>query len=174
MKKLLTTAAFAVLSSILSFAQLPLEGTWCMSQTFFGTTVADYMIFENNTGGKVTNKLVINMKMTVAGAKVTGDAEIALEGTFTAEGDKVTIKWDQDTRKVTQKPMEVNYKGEKIDEDFSDCDEIFTELIQETEEEIKTADVDEFYNVKVKNDKLFMTSKDEKGKAETDKFTRVK
>ena len=59
-------------------------------------------------------------------------------------------------------------------DDDEGYDEILDEIVAEIKKGLDESDEDEYYNVRVKGDKLYMTSDDEKGKASTDKFTKVK
>ena len=173
MKKIIATAAFAVLLSLTAFAQIPIKGTWNMSMKVPGAALSQDFIIDDDTQGEVTVKMNIELKLSIMGFKANGTATISISGDFTAEGDKMLVKWKQESLTSSRTPVEVTYKGE-IEEDTKDFEDSLTEIIEETEKEFKSWDETEFYNIKVKGDTLYMTSKDEKGKPDTDKLKRVK
>ena len=173
MKKIFASIAFTFLFSVAALAGLPLKGTWNMSQSISGTTVSDYLTFDNDTEGQVVNKFVISLKMSVLGIKITGGAEVCVSGTFVSDGDKLSIKWDRESYTDSKTPLTVTYKGEAMDDDEG-YDEILDEIVDEIKKGLDESDEDEYYNVRVKGVKLYMTSDDEKGKPSTDKFTKVK
>ena len=174
MKKIILTAAFSVLFAAISFAQIPFTGSWFMKQTVMGTTITDYLSFDNDTQGKANNKFVIDFKMNILGIKAVGSAELSVDGTFTTDGNKLTINWDKDTFVITKTPMVVTYHGETMDDDDEEYNEMLDDIVKEVKEEIEKNAVDEYYDVRVKGDKLTLTSLGDNGKPETDKFSRVK
>ena len=174
MKKIIATAALSVLFATLTLAQIPFTGTWMMKQSVMGTTIADYLSFDNDSQGQATNKIVIDMKMNIVGIKAVGKAEISVSGTFVTNGDKLTINWDLETFTVTKTPVEMTYKGEPIEDGKEEFAESLEEIVTEIKSDIEKNKVDEYFNVRVSGDKLSMSSLDEKGKKETEKFSRVR
>ena len=174
MKKIMVSAAFSILFAAMAFAQLPLTGTWLMTESVMGTTIADYLTFDNDSQGLATNKIVIDLKINIFGVKATGKAELTVNGTFVCEGDKLTIHWNQDSLNVVSTPVTMSYKGEAIEDDTKEFEDMLSDLVKEIKDDIAQHNPDEYSPVRVKGDKLLLTSPDEKGKAETDKFSRVK
>ena len=175
MKKLIAIAALSLLFLDLSFAQIPITGSWFKKMTVMGTTVSDTISFDNDSKGQATNKFFIDFKMNILGIKASGQAEMNFTGTFVAEGKNLTINWDTESVSLTRTPMTVTYMGETMDDgDEKEFDEMMDELVGEIKTELEKNPVDEYYNVSVKGDKLILMSKDENGKQETDKFSRVK
>ena len=134
--------------------------------------MSEDFIIDDNTQGTAIMKMTIGLNLNIMGFKAIGTAVISISGDFTAEGDKMLVKWDPESITSSRTPVTVTYKGEP-DDDTKDFEDSLTEIIEETEKEFKSWTETEFYNLKVKGDTLYMTSKDEKGKASTDKLKRV-
>jgi len=174
MKKLFISSLL-VLVSIISFAQDNLKGKWMESMSMLGLTVTETMNFYDNKSGKVVSDFVMDIKIGMLGVKVNGAAAGRLEGTFTYQGDKISIKWNPDSFKFDfTKPITAVYKGEVIDDpkltdmakdSFSDIEKDMRKSIEEG---------DEYFGVQIKGDKLILKSIGEDGKTETEKLTRVK
>ena len=173
MKKIIATTALTLLFVTLSFAQIPLAGSWMMKQTVMGTTVADYLTFDNDAQGSANNKITIDFKFKMLGVKAEGKAEISVSGTFVTDGDKLTINWDQESLSVNSTPIVMSYGGEVIDEGKEEFEGMLDEIVADIRSEIEKNAVDEYFDVRVKGNRLSLTSLDEKGKKETEKFSRV-
>ena len=173
MKRIIATAALAIMMAATALAQNPITGTWTMKKTVMGTTVADFLSFENDTQGTATNKIAIDLKVSILGVKASGQAEITVTGAFTASEDKLTINWDKESFVMNATPIEMSYMGEAIEDDTADFQEMMDDIIKDIKEDLEKNPVDEYFNVRVKGDKLSLTSLDEKGKKETTRFTKV-
>ena len=173
MKKIIATAILSILFTAAASAQIPFTGSWIMKQTVMGTTITDCLSFDNDSQGKATNKIVIDLKMNIVGIKAVGKAELSVSGDFVTDGDKLTINWDKDSFTVTKTPIEMNYHGEPIEDGKEEFDNMLEEIVTEITSDIEKHAVDEYYNVRVKGNKLSITSLDDNGKPETDKFTRL-
>ena len=172
MKRIIASALLPVLCVAISFAQIPFTGTWMIKKTMMGTTVAGYLSFDNDTQGRATNKVVIDLKINILGVKAAGKAELSVDGTFVTKDDKLTIRWNKDSFSSTVTPVEMTYKGKASSDRKEKLEKMFDEIVKEMKADIEKNAVDEYYNVSVKGDKLSLTSLNEKGKPETEKFTR--
>ena len=155
-----------------SFAQIPLKGTWNIKMSFMGNTATNTLIFDDDSSGHVSDEAFTSIKMNFAGVKVYGSVTCSISGTFVLDGTTLTIKWDKDTYREDMVPVTATVQGEPN-----------TDLQKETQGELDTMlagvrselDSDEVYtDVKIKNGKLWLTSKGDSGKDETDKYSRVK
>ena len=173
MKKIIATAALSILFVAVSFAQVPLAGSWMMKQSVMGTTIYDYLTFDNDAQGSANNKITIDFKFKMLGVKAEGKAEISLSGSFVADGDKLTINWDQESLNVTSTPIVMSFAGEVVDDGKEEFDGMLDEIVAEIKSDLEKHAVDEYFDVCVKRNKLSLTSLNDKGKKETDKFSRL-
>ena len=67
----------------------------------------------------------------------------------------------------------MSYGGEVIDEGKEEFEGMLDEIVADIRSEIEKNAVDEYFDVRVKGNRLSLTSLDEKGKKETEKFSRV-
>jgi len=174
MKRLLIIVSLITVS-IVSFAQDGLKGKWTLKHSFMGVTGTELMEFNDNNSGKVSTVMTIDFSMGMLGVKVIGAAKASASGTFTFDGKKIVIDWDENTAKLdVTKPVTAYYRGEVVEssELGNEFKQMFNEMTDDMVKEMSEGD--EFTDVQIKGDKLILKSKGEDGKLETEKYTRVK
>lgn len=181
MKTELKRVFLAVLFTIISFccfAQNSLKGTWTKKESAMGLTATEEMTFADAMSGKVVDKAVIVIDFGMFGIKVQGQYDGHIEGTFRYDGKTLTIDWDQSSfNMVNTKPMTVSSKktdkGTKASVEKKIA-ELMEEAIEESKKEIASQVKDVYTSVEIKSDKLILKQVNEKGKTETEKYTRLK
>ena len=172
MKNKLTLIAVLLLLSATVSAQTSLRGTWCMKASLMGMSGSNYMTFDGDTQGTVYDEATAGVKIHFMGVKSSGELKCSASGTFVLEGDRLVIHWNPDTYKVTKSPVEASVNGHEDAAMKKELEEQLQETIDDVAKELQGEEV--YTNVRVKGDKLRLTSLNEKGKEETDKYTRVK
>ena len=172
MKNKLTLIAVLLMLSAGVFAQTSLKGTWCMKASLMGMSGSNYMTFDGDTKGTVHDEATAAVNINIMGIKSSGQVKCTVSGTFVLTGDRLVINWDPKTYKVTKSPIEASVNGKEDASMKKELEEQLQETINDVAKELEGEDV--YTNVRVKGDKLRLTSLNEKGKEETEKYTRVK
>jgi len=184
MKKLILTLVMLAMA-VCGYAQASLKGTWEQSQSMMGMSASETITYQDEKTGKVCDKAKMTINVGMMSARVKGEANCYLEGTFKYVGDKITIKWNPDSFKFDMtKPLTVTIKNEEslpkekkaeLEKKKKEMAKEFEEIITSLKEDMmkKLSEEEVLTDVKV-SDKKLTYKYIEDGKTQTDKYTRVK
>lgn len=171
MKKIIIILTVAF-SCIAANAQDNLKGSWSITHSVMGTTINEVLTFDSVMSGNVENKLSIDLSVNMMGAKLEGEMEMSIKGTFEYKDGQLVIKWDRESiQQRTVKPIEYYYKGESVPDMKAEMEKVMAAVLDDLK---KTALKDDIYeSVTFKKGKLTLIERDEKGKKHSETYTFV-
>lgn len=169
MKKILLIITSALICFIAN-SQNSLQGNWSNPHTAMGMTINETLSFSADVSGIVEKAVSVNLAASMMGAKISGEMQASMKGTFEYKDARLVIKWDKDSYQYkTVRPIEYSIKGKTDSQTTEELEKAMNAILDDLKNTAAKNDI--YDSVTFKKGKLSLSGRDQAGKKHSETYT---